>query len=74
MTKPLSKLMSGDSGCIQFIGRSAVTFLMMEMGMTVGQDVTMVLRAPFGGPVIIKVMGTLYAVRLKDIETLIVEV
>jgi Fe2+ transport system protein FeoA len=70
----LSKLEPGSRAVIMdFIrgsadGPGSLIQRMMEMGLTIGAEVEVAHRAPFGGGIAVRCRGTLIALRLTDAE------
>ena len=47
---------------------------LMDLGIIEGVEVEMIRRAPFGGPVQIRVLNTMLALRRQEAGTLVVEI
>lgn len=59
----LLKLKNGQSSQLRQIDRSARCYdRLMELGFIEGEDITVLRRAPLGGPIQVQVRGTHYAI------------
>lgn len=58
---------------LEIDGRSAVMLRLMEMGLVPGAPVRVRKRAPFGGPLELKVRDYLLSIRAHEAKSIIVE-
>ncbi len=69
---PLDKLPGGDGGTVRSIGGASTPLRqrLMELGITIGSEIRVIRKAPFGGPIEISVRG--YRLSLRRTEARIV--
>lgn len=68
----LNQLNHGQHATIRHFDRAQLEFSQYcsDLGITAGANVQLMRRAPGQGPLQIKVLGTLYAIRPDDAETI----
>ena len=69
---PLDKLPGGGKGIVRSIGGASTPLRqrLMELGITIGSEIQVIRKAPFGGPIEISVLG--YRLSLRRTEARIV--
>lgn len=72
MNSSLSHIKNGEFVIVREILESSLKVKLMEMGLTLGKQVEVLYRAPFGGPIAIDVEG--YVLSLRKDEAQMVEV
>ena len=73
-TAPLDRLPQGASGTVRSVGGPSTPLRqrLMELGITIGSELRVIRKAPFGGPIEISVRG--YRLSLRRTEAHIVTV
>lgn len=69
---PLDKLPGGGGGTVRSIGGASTPLRqrLMELGITIGSEIRVIRKAPFGGPIEISIRG--YRLSLRRTEARIV--
>lgn len=66
MISKLSSIQPGTSVIVNEIVDSVLRPKLMEMGVINGQKLTLLFRAPFGGPIAIDINGYILSLRLDE--------
>jgi ferrous iron transport protein A len=66
MTSKLSSIQPGKSVIVNEIADSVLRPKLMEMGVIIGQELTVLFRAPFGDPIAVDVNGYMLSLRLDE--------
>jgi ferrous iron transport protein A len=70
----LNKLKPGEEAIIRGFGlNSAVEEYLMELGLMIGTQVTLIKSAPLGDPIEIKVRGFFLSMRRSEAQSILVE-
>ena len=69
----LNELKVGDQAKIIRIGDDVFRTKLLEMGIMQGTPVTLMLRAPFNGPLAFSYENTLLSIRYEDAHSILVE-
>ena len=72
MTKILSDIANGSKVVVSEISQSNLRVKLMEMGVIEGRELTVLYRAPLGGPMAIDIDG--YVLSLRKDEACLVDV
>ena len=73
MERFLVNLKSGERACVQSIqGGGAIRRRMMDMGIVPGVELEVVRRAPFGGPLQVRLKGYYLAMRRGECAKIVV--
>jgi ferrous iron transport protein A len=72
---PLDKLPGGATGHVRSIGGGTTPLRqrLMEMGITVGSEIQVIRKAPFGGPIEISVRGYRLSLRRSEAQHILTE-
>ncbi len=73
-TSPLDRLPGGGRGVVRSIGGASTPLRqrLMELGITIGSEIEVIRKAPFGGPIEISVRG--YRLSLRRTEARMVQI
>lgn len=71
----LDRLPGGAKGTVRAIGGSSTPLRqrLMELGITIGSDVEVIRKAPFGGPIEISVRGYRLSLRRTEAHIILVD-
>jgi len=70
----LNKLKPGEAAIIrEFGGNNSVEEYLMELGLMVGTQVTLIKSAPLGDPIEIKIRGYFLSIRRSEAQFILVE-
>lgn len=71
---PLDSLPGGGGGIVKSIGGDSTPLRrrMMELGITIGSEIRVVRKAPFGGPIEIAVRGYRLSLRRSEARTVLI--
>ncbi len=69
----LEKLANGNRGIIRTIDESLLRVKLLEMGLTLGTEIQVLYRAPFGGPLAIDINGYVLSLRQDEAQLVHVE-
>jgi ferrous iron transport protein A len=70
----INKLKPGEEAIIRgFSSNSAVEEYLMELGLMIGTQVTLIRSAPLGDPIEIKVRGFFLSIRRSEAQSILVE-
>lgn len=73
MERFLGDLKSGERACVEYIqGGGAIRRRMMDMGIVPGVELEVVRRAPFGGPLQVRLKGYYLAMRRGECAKIVV--
>jgi len=74
MDRFLGDLKSGERACVECIqGGGAIRRRMMDMGIVPGVELEVVRRAPFGGPLQVRLKGYYLAMRCGECAKIVVK-
>ncbi len=74
-TSPLDRLPGGGRGVVRSIGGASTPLRqrLMELGITIGSEIEVIRKAPFGGPIEISVRGYRLSLRRTEARMVLIE-
>lgn len=68
MKRTVATLRLGEDSVIACIEESPYSINFLEIGLLPGKQITVIQKAPFGGPIAVLVEGHMMALRIKEAE------
>lgn len=72
--KKLSELSIGEKGVIESVLDFELRQKLLEMGCTPGEEICLVRRAPFGGPIAILISSSVLSLSLSDASEITINI